>query len=254
MSERLHGNTEIFITATDGNPAPTQLTDSVDGDSLRPDLANNGRVVFESTADLTGNNSGGSSEIFGMESDASGLVQITDIGNATMAAIAGNGSRIAFQSTANPDEQNSDGSAEIFIVNSDGENLQQLTASGAASAQPSLSDDGARVAFQSSGDLSGNNPDANGQIFVQDPASGGGNGNDNGNANDGDDPAICNFAPGCSECSGSNNSNQIFNNGDGNNIPGNNPATNPATGGVTDPTLSLLVFLGLVGVARGRRK
>ncbi len=85
----------------------------------------------------------GDSEIFIVNSDGSGLIQLTH--NTVIdehPSISGDGSKIAFHSYV-------DGDWEIFVVNSDGTGLTQLTDNTAWNINPSICGDGSKIAFDS---------------------------------------------------------------------------------------------------------
>jgi Tol biopolymer transport system component len=81
-------------------------------------------------------------------------------------AISADGSRVAFESDADLTGENPDHFTQIFVINTDGTGLIQLTHGGSSSFAPSLSADGARVAFLSFADLTGENPDFSTEVFV----------------------------------------------------------------------------------------
>lgn len=250
------GNNEIFIATLDdssgGSVTLQQLTDTGVGQSLRPSIADNGQIAFESNADLTGNNPNGNVQVFLMNSSGASITQLSSDnsngnntnGNSQFAEISADGSRIAFQSNASLlDTQNSDGSTEIYVVDSSGNNLQQLSNSSADATQPTISANGQRVAFQSNADLSGNNPQGNVQIFVNDPTNDG----TGGPGDISDDSFLCDFASGCSFCDDDGDDTR-----DSTTPTPQGDQTNRALRGF-DPTLSLLMLIGLAGVGRRKR-
>jgi Tol biopolymer transport system component len=96
-----------------------------------------------------GGNVDGDNEIFVVNSDGTGLTQLTNnTADDRYVSISGDGTKVAFHS-------NVDGDNEIFVVNSDGTGLTQLTSDQAINLHASISRDGTKVAFTS--DLTGDN-------------------------------------------------------------------------------------------------
>jgi uncharacterized repeat protein (TIGR01451 family) len=156
-------------------------TTTEEGLSLNPSLSGDGRrIAFESTEDIA--HAGGSDHFRAIRADISTepttFVQMAGA-RAVSPAISQDGSRIAFAARDNPLGTNLDGNSEIFLY--DGATLRQLTNTSPGNAvdrvrngnfQPSISDDGRFIAFASNRDLvSGQNPDANLEIFVYDTAT-----------------------------------------------------------------------------------
>ena len=131
---------------------------------------------------------------------------------------------------------------KIYVLDSSGNNLQQLSDSSTDATQPTISANGQRVAFQSSANLSGNNPQGNVQIFVNDPTSDGSG--EDGNVED--DSFLCDFASGCSFCEDDETDNSSTAPTD------QTTQANRVLRGF-DPTLSLLMLIGLAGVGRRKR-
>ncbi len=174
---------ELFLLDDDG---PRQLTTSPGGDAVDPALnlvlsadRAGRRFAFASSADLAGDNADRSREIF-LVGDRGGIVQLTHstgggayCGGNVQPALTGDGARVIFASdldlTPGP-SGNSDGNCELFAIGSDGQGLVQLTSGRSAlgAVNPSVSDDGRRIAFASDEDLAGDNPDGNVEIFLLD--------------------------------------------------------------------------------------
>ena len=164
------GNSEIFYY--DGSTI-LQITDSTSGSSRRPSL-DGGAIAFESTADLTGGNPDGSLEIFLF--DGSTILQITDSTSGISWLPSLDGGAIAFASNADLTGGNPDGGFEIFLF--DGSTILQITDSPtlAQASMPTRGADGSlaprlaggAIAFYSSADLTGGNPDGNFEIFFFD--------------------------------------------------------------------------------------
>jgi Tol biopolymer transport system component len=87
--------------------------------------------------------------------------------------ISGNGVRIIFASERDLTGENADRNYEIFAIDADGSNVVQLTHSLGVNSpfipdnrNPSIDESGAGVVFESRGDLTGENPDQNWEVFV----------------------------------------------------------------------------------------
>ncbi|HEX8140179.1 MAG TPA: Calx-beta domain-containing protein [Pyrinomonadaceae bacterium] len=156
-------------------------TTTEEGLNLNPSLSGDGRrIAFESTEDVA--RAGGTDHFRAIRADISSeppaFVQMAGA-RAVSPAISQDGSRIAFAARDNPLGTNQDGNSEIFLY--DGATLRQVTNTSPGNAvdrvrngnfQPSISDDGRFIAFASNRDLvSGQNADANLEVFVYDAAS-----------------------------------------------------------------------------------
>jgi Tol biopolymer transport system component len=87
---------------------------------------------------------GDNMEIFVINSDGTGLTQLTDSPEADLnPSISGDGSKVAFHHYYDISVEK----PEIFVVNSDGTGLKQLT-SNFGDRYPSISGDGSKIAFQ----------------------------------------------------------------------------------------------------------
>ena len=171
--------TQIFVINRDGTGLMQLTADSLNG-SFHASLSGDGsRIAFHSSADLTGGNLSNKTQVFFINSDGTGLTQLTadDTGFSTRASISGDGSRIAFESNADlVSGENPSFQKQIFVINSDSTGLLQLTDGTLNNIlNPSISADGSRIAFQSNSDLiSGKNPSFQTQIFVIDSDGSGG--------------------------------------------------------------------------------
>jgi Tol biopolymer transport system component len=90
------------------------------------------RVVFESNMNPFRTNPDGGREIFRIQADRTGLVQVTNIpsGDASTPSITADGNTIVFYSSASIDGQNPSGNTDIFGINADGTGVQRLTPNG----------------------------------------------------------------------------------------------------------------------------
>jgi TolB protein len=158
------GNAEIFAVSWDGTGL-IQLTASATGASGSPSISSDGsRIAFDSTADLVpGRNPEGNREVFAIQSNGTGLIQLTASATGASGApsLRGDGARLVFQSTADlVPGGNADANAEIFAIDTAGTNLAQLTATTAGgSGSPVFSENGQTVTFASSAPYGGPNPD-----------------------------------------------------------------------------------------------
>jgi uncharacterized protein (TIGR03437 family) len=172
-------------------------------------VSNDGqRVVFESPGNYTGGNSDGNFDIFVKNADSTDVIQITHTGDYTdttgvnidvdcfAPAISGDGNRIVFASNApslDPASPNNNGNYELYIADfppgATIATFRRITNTGRETAtenlranftnfNPSISDDGTVIAFESTRQtfnavnmFSGfvaNNPDFNTEIMVAD--------------------------------------------------------------------------------------
>ena len=144
--------------------------------NLNPTLSDDGKVVvFESSADIAA--TGGNSSFHALRADLNDGSAFKEIGatRAVSPALSSDGKIIAFASTEDLVGQNVDRNSEIFLF--DGSKLRQLTQTEAASLasrlsdgnfQPSITADGRKTVFSSNRDLSGQNSDLSGEVFLLD--------------------------------------------------------------------------------------
>ena len=165
------GNAEIFLYET-ATASLTQITNVTAGSSDSAALGADGsRIAFNSTANLTGGNADGNSEIFLYDMASAAFTQITNstTGFNAIPSISADSGRIAFLSTANLTGGNADGNQEIFLYDAATANLTQITNATVGFSQfPSMSGDGTRVAFSSTANLTGGNADGSDEIFLYD--------------------------------------------------------------------------------------
>lgn len=148
--------------------------------SLNPSLSGDGRhVIFESTANLSGDEDGTRFRAFAadIDSDPPSFTQLA-ASRAPAPAVAQDGATVALASAENLAGGNADRNSEIFL--SAGGRLTQLTHTTPndqstrardGNFQPSISDDGRLIAFTSNRDLTGENPDGNFEIFIYETAT-----------------------------------------------------------------------------------
>ena len=173
------GNLEIFLLDTTTNTF-TQLTNYLGegtASSSRPAINADGtRIAFDSDADLTGQNADGNSEVFLFDTTTNTLTQLTTSmerfersGDPT--AINADGTRIAFNADADLTGQNADGNDELFLFDTTTDSLTQLTQQPQTALSRdglAITSDGARIVFESSSDLTGQNADRSDEIFLAD--------------------------------------------------------------------------------------
>jgi Tol biopolymer transport system component len=160
--------------------ALTQLTSYPVG--VRPDvsISDDGEwIVFASAADPVQENGDGTIELFLMRSDGSDITQLTDDdtlgdGRPECPMISGSGNRVLFYGNHDPTGTNPDHHTQLFVLDLASSNLTQLTQGDSeiflpysyqGRCYPAISDDGERVAFSSSADLTGTNPSGYFTVF-----------------------------------------------------------------------------------------
>ncbi len=131
------------------------------------------RIAFLSDCDYLGTNPSHLEQLFTIRRDGTQLRQLTFLpapASFGSPSISDDGSRIAFACDGNPAGGNADGGDEVFAILSDGTGLRQVTTSPATygSSAPSLSGNGAKIAFQSNADLTGGNVKHQTEVFVVD--------------------------------------------------------------------------------------
>lgn len=129
--------------------------------------------AFVSNGDLIpGQNGDRSDEAFAVKRDGTGLTQLTHIsgpnaGSVTRLAMSGASNRVAFVTSANINGGNPQRAQQLYVIDRDGSNLIQLTnAPSGAIGHMWISDNGTRLAFNHTGDLTGGNADHNEEVFT----------------------------------------------------------------------------------------
>jgi Tol biopolymer transport system component len=169
--------------------ALTQLTSFPEGLTRNVSITDDGEwIVFDSRADPVQQNGDGSPELFLVRSDGTDITQLTNDdllggGIAECPAISGSGNRVLFYGTYDPNGTNPDHLTQLFVLDLASSNLTQLTQGDSelhvpysaffsdskwadARCYPSISDDGERIAFSSSANLTGINPSGWPQVFT----------------------------------------------------------------------------------------
>ncbi len=169
-------------------------------------------ITFRSNANFTGGNGDGSTEIWVFNTTNSTFIQLTDNGvTNNEPAISADGTKVVFQHSGDGNvelfiadvatgvvnqltntepptfsvdpEINGDGTLIVFRGNRGGTNqiflidtttsaLTQITNFAVQSTEPFISADGKRIAFKSTADINGGNPDNNNEIYIFDTETG----------------------------------------------------------------------------------
>lgn len=171
--ENPDGNSELFLYT---DSTITQITDSLPAGNLiavlRAAIDSDGsHIAFSADADLTGQNPDGGREIFLF--DGTTISQITSSSSGVVGhpSIDSDGSHIAFSHDGDLTGENPDGNREVFLY--DGTSITQVTRSttGGAGISPVIDSDGSHIALTYSGDLGGQNPEGNSEVFLYDGSS-----------------------------------------------------------------------------------
>ncbi len=180
---------EIFVINADGT-GHAQITDAPNGAALNdgsfsPKISDDGdRIAFVSTDDLAGGNADLNYEVFGIQADGTGLVQITDSAANDSGvsqgdepidiSISGNGAYVAFGSDHDLTGDNTAGGHTIFWATFDGGTIGQILKDGRIPATVSnfsgdnvhIINDGAGFAFRSTTNFSFDSSGVGEKIFT----------------------------------------------------------------------------------------
>jgi len=169
------GNDEIFLMDTTTG-AVTQITRTTGDGNVTVSLDDAGtRIAFSSDHDHTGQNPDGNIELFLFDTTTGTFAQITrtSTGHNYFPSFNGDGTRIAFNSGSDLTGENADGNDEIVLVDTTTgaftqiTHTQEISPSGQQAAPDrAISKAGNRIAFVSTQDLTGSNPDHSSEIFV----------------------------------------------------------------------------------------
>ncbi|HUI26699.1 MAG TPA: cohesin domain-containing protein, partial [Candidatus Kryptonia bacterium] len=132
------------------------------------------RIAFDSVCDLTGG-SWNAYRIYLSDTTTSALTPIAASGCAGSApTLDASGAHLAFSSNCDLLHLNPDGNFELYSFDVASGAVSSITTTRACSSfNPVFSGDGTRIAFDSTCDLIGQNPDGNLEIYVLDSANGG---------------------------------------------------------------------------------
>jgi Tol biopolymer transport system component len=175
------GSDELFLVDT-STGTTTQLTTTTGTRTFQSSPAINAagtRIAFGSNADLTGGNPDGNFELFVLDTTTGTTTQLT----ATTGAFNGSpaidaaGTRIAFHSDADLTGGNPDRTTELFLLDTSTGTTTQLTSTtgsvfAASGSDHAINAAGTRIAFSSSANLTGGNPDGNFELFLFDTTTG----------------------------------------------------------------------------------
>ena len=156
---------QVFVIDTDGTNL-RQLT-TISHATFPSGISDDGdRVIFNSRADLTGQNADGLPEIYAVNADGTNLRQLVqNPGLSTSGQIAGNGSKVVFISSEDLTGANPNNDIQLFVVDWDGNNLTQVTAPGSVVQGPSITDDASTVFFYDDRVDATLNPEGNYEIW-----------------------------------------------------------------------------------------
>lgn len=144
------------------------------GTSTNPSLDKSGRrVVFESEGDLAGTGNPGARQIF-LRDRSGNIVQLSSgVGDSRNPMLGGRGRTVAFESSSDPTTGADTGVPQVFAGRYDQPPVPRVTAGAGPSRNPTVSDDGRIVVFESTAALAGTGADTGvPQIFVYDTRSG----------------------------------------------------------------------------------
>jgi Tol biopolymer transport system component len=174
-SNQLGGNPSHAsqIYRFDGATGAGTLITSFAAGATMPSVSDDGQwIAFVSNGDLTGGNADRNLEVFVMHPDGTGLAQVTNdpavnSGSASRPALSGSANKIAFYSVSDYGN-NPNHNLQLFVINRDGTGLLQLTPSSGVGygTTPSISDDGSKITFTASGNLTGSNADLSFEAFA----------------------------------------------------------------------------------------
>jgi Tol biopolymer transport system component len=166
-------NFEIFLFDTDATMF-AQITNTTGGGNITPSISSDGtRIAFRSLNDITGANADLNGEIFLFDTDTMDFTQITDttgggVFSNTLPVISSDDTRIAFRSDLDITGGNPDLNDEVFLFDANTMTFTQITETTGLNSEPSINSDGTLIAFNSTSDINGGNPDLNTEIFLFD--------------------------------------------------------------------------------------
>jgi Tol biopolymer transport system component len=135
---KVHVNWDLYVLRADGTEA--RLTTQTGADALPVWSPDGTRLAFSSSPGI---DKEGNLDIWVMNADGSGPVQLTDhLADDRRAVWSPDGTHLAFTSER-------DGNKEIYLMGADGAGLLNLTNHPGHDSQPAWSPDGTRIAFTS---------------------------------------------------------------------------------------------------------
>ncbi len=130
-------------------------------------------LAFISNGDLVpGQNPARADQAFSIKRDGTQLTQLTHIsgpsgGGVIRIAMAGTADRVMVATSADLTGGNPQRAHQVFVMQRDGSNLIQVTNAPSGTIDHLwISDDGTRIAFNHTGDLTGGNADHNNEVFA----------------------------------------------------------------------------------------
>jgi hypothetical protein len=170
--ENPSGQQEVFAQFADGTGL-RQLTHGANTASTLYMSGNGEMIAFGASGNLTGQNPDGSREIFVVSFDGTITRQLTFTTNPAYSLsgtrMSHDGQWVACNGNADPTGENADHSGEVFVVRSDGTGLTQLSHESNPAYRVNgdcFSADGQKVAWASTSDYLGTNPDHSWEIFI----------------------------------------------------------------------------------------
>lgn len=170
VGENPENNDEIFIYNV-AEESFAQATFTTSGSSNSPFISRDGKLVsFSSRGNINGVPNNGSNQLFLYDVMTATNTQITNENeNSTSSSISGDNTQIAFSSQADITGDNPLNLTQIFLYDIAGGTFTQITNSVfGITIRPSSNSEGNRVAFESSADLTGENPIPGGirQVYI----------------------------------------------------------------------------------------
>lgn len=153
--------------------ATQQVSPDGSGFNQLPEFSDDGSfLAFSSTFDPLGTNADRNQELFLYEVATGRYRQVTNTtrGLSMDASLSADGTRVAFASTADILGDNADGNQEIFVYDLLEDSFTQITRTSGVnhfSVNAAISGDGLSLAYTSTGDFAGQNPNRIAQIFLQ---------------------------------------------------------------------------------------
>jgi len=171
------GSPEVFVMLTNGSGLAQVTSDPAPNAGTVSALAMSGsanRIVYVSNSNPLGTNAAHVDQVFVVDRNGANLRQLTSTTTLTAMgyslSMSDDGQRIAFWSRADLTGGNADLGYEVFVILADGTGLRQLTSASSstyASQSPFVSGNGAKVTFESKGDLlPTGNADHSFEVFV----------------------------------------------------------------------------------------
>jgi Tol biopolymer transport system component len=171
------GSAEVFAIRSDGTGLVELTNTPAGGSSSSPSTDPSGKhLFFLSNADWVGANSNNLQQLFRMNANATGVVQLTNVPGSGLSggfnektSVSADGTKVVFTSNADlVSGNNTDGNTEIFMLDTASGTFTQITNTngGRGCWAPSISASGKTVVFGCDRDLVGSNPGQNPELFL----------------------------------------------------------------------------------------